>query len=517
MAREGAHESLWIATAAARTREALRADLDVDVAVVGGGIVGLTSAYLLQKEGRRVALLERDRLLHGVTGHTTAKVTSQQGVLYQTLVERFGEEKARLHGEASETAKETIARLVAETGADARFTRAPNHVYTTDRAQVDRLRKEAEVSARLGLPASFTLDTELPFPVEGAVRFEDQAHFHPSRYLLRLAERAEAAGCQIFEQTPVVDLKDGEPCEVRTRHATLRARHVLVATNVPILDKAYFVTRMKAKRDYAVAAANEGRRIEGMYVNVDEPHRSVRPYEGDDGPMLVFAGDMHDVGERDSTDHYANMARFAREHFSIGPIQYRWSTQDYFPVDELAFIGKASPTAKRTFTSTGFRAWGMTQGTVAALLFTDWVLGRENPWTDLYDPYGAARVAQDVANKEFIKLQARATKNLVGERLMRHPERDLAPGEGQVMRVDGKVLAVSRDLDGTVRSVSAACSHMGCLVAWNSNERSWDCPCHGSRFGMDGRVLHGPAVAPLKEAEPPRRQGAGPAAEERRG
>lgn len=500
MASAQDHESLWIATASARPRSPLAGDTEADVAVVGGGIVGITSAYLLQKEGLSVVLLERGRILHGVTGNTTAKITSQQGVLYQNLARRFGEDKARLHGEASELAKETIARLARDTGAEAKLTRAPNYVYTTDPHQVDTLRKEADVSARLGLPASFTLDTELPFPVEAAVRFDNQAHFHPNRYLLKLAERAEAAGCQIYEDTAVVGVEDGSPCAVRTHAGVVRAKHVLVATNVPILDKAYFVTRMKAKRDYALAARNEGRRIEGMYVNVDEPHRSVRPYEADDGPMLVIAGDMHEVGERGANDHYANIERFARENFSIGAIEYQWSTQDYFPVDELALIGRASPTAKHTHAATGFRAWGMTQGTVAALMFTDWALGRDNPWTELYNPYGPVRVAQDVGSKEFLRLQARATKNLLGERLASHPAGDLAPGEGRVMRVDGKLLAVSRDAEGTLRSLSAACTHMGCLVAWNPNEKSWDCPCHGSRFAMDGAVLHGPAVDPLRPA-----------------
>jgi len=442
--------------------------------------------------------------VHGVTGNTTAKVTSQHGLVYRSLVQRFGEEKARLHAQASETAKETLARLVDEVGAsDAKLTRAPSYLWTSDPAQVGTLREEADVCRRLGLPASFTLETELPFPVEGAVRFDDQAHFHPVRYVLKLAERAEAMGARLFEGSAVVDVKDGEPCVVRTDRGSVRAAHVLLATNVPILDKAFFVTRMKPKRDYGLAARNEGRALKGMYVNVDQPHRSVRPYEGDDGPMLVFAGDKHEVGERDPSDHYANLERFAREHFGVARVDYRWSTQDYFPVDELPLIGKASPTAKRTWAATGFRAWGMTQGTVAASMFADFVLGRSNPLNDVYDPYAPKRLAKEV-NKELFQLQATATRNLVGERLLPHPVEELAPGEGRVMRAGAKMLAVSRDEDGTLRAVSAACTHMGCLVAWNPNEKSWDCPCHGSRFGVDGRVLHGPAVTPLEEVEPPR-------------
>ncbi|HVM44461.1 MAG TPA: FAD-dependent oxidoreductase [Candidatus Thermoplasmatota archaeon] len=498
---EGAHDSLWIATSPASTRAPLQGDLEVDVAIVGAGIAGVTSAYLLQKEGLSVALIERDRILQGVTGKTTAKVTSQHGLLYKTLIDRFGREKARLHAEASERAKETIARLVEEVGADARLARAPNHVYTTDEAKVQKMREEAEAAASLGLRASFTTETELPFRVAGAVRFEDQAHFHPLRYLHKLAERAEAAGCRIFERTPVTDIDDGETCRVATPSGSVRAKHVLVTTNVPVTDKAFYVTRMKVRREYAMAARNEGEPLRGMYVNADEPRRSVRPYRGDEGEMLVFAGESHLAGEREPEDHYANLARFAREGFRIGDIQYRWSTQDYYPVDDLALIGKLTPASKRTFTATGFRAWGMTQGTVAALMFVDWIRGRDNPWAELYDPFAPGRMAQDLGSKEFLKLQAHVAKEFVGQRLARHSVDELRPGEGRIVDAGLRKLAVSKDLDGTVRTLSATCTHMGCVVAWNPHERSWDCPCHGSRFGTDGRVLHGPAVKPLPPAE----------------
>ena len=465
--------------------------------------MGVTAAYLLQTEGVACVVLEKDRILQGVTGKTTAKVTSQHGLVYKTLVDAFGEEKARLHATASQAALDTVARLVAQTGADAKLVRAPSHVWTEDEKQVKALRQEAETAARLGLPASFTTQTELPFPVKGAVRFEDQAHFHPRRYLLKLAEKAEAAGCRIFEQTKVTGIEDGEPCVVETEGGTVRAKHVLVATNVPVTDKAFYVTRMKAKRDYALALPHRGPALRGMYVNVDQPHRSVRPYDGDAGPMLVVAGEMHLVGERDPEDHYARLEAWARQRFQVGPVEYHWSTQDYFPVDELPMIGPLTPRAKRTFAATGFRAWGMTQGTVAALMFADRVRGRSNPWWDLYDPFAAGRVAKDLVSREFAKEQALVAKEFVLERLARHPAEDLAPGEGQIARVGGRIVAMSRDVDGTVRTLSATCTHMGCLLAYNDLERSFDCRCHGSRFALDGRVLHGPAVAPLEPVDAP--------------
>lgn len=500
------HESLWNGTAPLDPRDPLAEDVRADVAIVGAGIVGVTAAYLLAQEGVPVVVLERDRMLRGVTGKTTAKVTSQHGLVYRKLVDKFGEAKARQHGDAGQAALALVRRLVAETGADAKLTDAPNHVYTTDPARVAELRDEAEVSARLGLPATFTTETELPFPVEGAVRFEAQAHFHPVRYLAKLAEKAEARGARFFERTPVLDIEDGAPCEITAEGGTVRAKHVLVATNVPVGDKAFFVTRMKAKRDYALAFPYRGPELRGMYVNVDEPHRSVRPYAGDAGPMLVVAGEMHVVGEREPEDHYARLEAFARQHFQVGEPAYAWSTQDYFPVDDLAFIGKHTPRAKHAYAATGFRAWGMTQGTVAAMMFRDKVLGRENPWWDLYDPFAAGRVVGDLATREFYEESGIAVRELVGQRLQRHPAEDLTPGEGQIARVGGKLVAMSKDQEGTVRVVSATCSHMGCVLSYNALESSFDCRCHGSRFALDGSVLHGPAVKPLEVVEAPKKR-----------
>jgi glycine/D-amino acid oxidase-like deaminating enzyme/nitrite reductase/ring-hydroxylating ferredoxin subunit len=496
----GQHQSLWIATAPAPARPPLRNDLDVDVAIVGAGMVGLTSAYLLQKEGLKVAVLERGRILEGVTGKTTAKVTSQHGLVYDTLAKRFGEDKARLHAQASETARATVARLVQEVGAQADLTRAPNYVYTTDSGQVEGLRREAEAARRLGLPAEFTRETELPFEVRGAVRFDDQAHFHPRKYLVRLAEAVAQGGGHVHENTPALEVEDGTPCKVTTPGGTVRARHAIVATHVPVNDRAWFVTRIQVKREYVLALPYDGP-LKGMYVSADSPRRSVRPYDGDGERLLVVAGESHPIGEHtDTTGHYQALEHFAREHFGAGPPRYYWSTQDAYPTDELPLIGRYSPTAKHTWTATGFRAWGMTQSTVAALMFADEIAGRASPWRELYDPFSPARLLKGVANPSFLKQQGVAMKGLVGRRLERHHFAELGPGEGRVVDLDHHKVATCRTRDGAEHAVFAACTHMGCIVSWNLAEQSWDCPCHGSRFAPDGQVLHGPAAKPLGDA-----------------
>lgn len=500
----GQHKSLWIATAPSGPRPPLERSVEADVAIVGAGIVGVTAAYLLAREGKSVVLVERGRILEGVTGKTTAKVTSQQGILYHSLVQRFGRERAELHVEASEASRSLIRKLVRDLKADARYVEAPSYVFTQDPRQVATLQKEADTARELGLPASFTEETELPFPVEGAVRFDRQAHFHPRRYLTAVANAAVQAGASIHEHTPVVGLDDGEPCTVTCAKGKVKAKHVLVTTNVPILDRAYFVTRMEVQREYALAFPSTGKVLKGMYVNCDDPRRSVRPYAGDDGPMLVVSGEKHIPGKSDPTEaHFEALAGWAQQHFDVGPLAYRWSTQDYYPIDEVPFIGRHSPTAQHTFTATGFRAWGMTQGTFAAQMLADLVVHGKSAWSDLYDPFSAARALKQLARPALYREAGISVEGLVGRRLQHDPAGQLAPGEGRVMNAGLSKVAVCRDRDGQLHALSAACSHMGCIVGWNTAEQSWDCPCHGSRFAPDGMVLRGPATQPLEPAKEP--------------
>ncbi|MEA3204372.1 MAG: hypothetical protein QOI63_2054 [Thermoplasmata archaeon] len=493
----GQHESVWIATAPGKRHRALAGDVEVDVAVVGAGIVGVTAAFLLKRAGKTVALLDRQHLVASVTGKTTAKVTSQHGLAYHQLARRFGDEDMRRHAAANQDAIGFAEGLGKELGIASHWTRAPNYVYSTDKGHVEDLRREAEASARLGLPAAFTTDTELPFPVAGAVRFDDQAHFHPREFLLGLAERIPGDGSHVYEDSPVTALEDGDTCTVTTPGGRVRSRSVIVATHIPILDKVSYTVRMVPKREYGIACPAGQRRIKGMYVSMDDPRRSVRPFAGPDGAMLVFVGETHPEGERADEDHIGRLASFARE-FGAGEPAYHWSSQDSYPFDDLPLVGKHSPRAKNTWAATGFRAWGMTQGTVAATLLVDRILGKDNPLAGLYDPFHAKRILKELVAPKLVEGTVTAVKQLVGKRLAPGPKGELAPGTGRVESRGLHKVAVYRDAHGKEHCVSAACTHMGCILAFNPLETSWDCPCHGSRFGVDGQVLHGPATEPLK-------------------
>ena len=489
------HESLWIATTPATDHPPLAGDLDADVAVVGGGIVGIVAAVLLRRAGRSVVVLERDRIGLGVTGNTTAKLTSQHGLVYADLAKRAGERIARLYGRANEAA---IA-WVADQDVDAELRRAPAYVWAADEQELTRVRAEAAAASRLGLPATFETDVPLPVESVGAVRFHDQALIHPRKLLLGLARELD----EIYEQTHVTGLDEGDPIRLRTPSGTVTANAVVLSTHMPFADRGLYFARAFQHRGYALCAPIEaGASPDGMFINAASPTRSVRPAAGEDGgPLLVVGGEGHLTGSSEAgPDRWDALETWARERFPLGEIRHRWSTQDAFAPDRRPFVGPLRPGSKSVFVATGFGGWGMTGGIAAAHVLTGLVTGRPGPWTDAFDSLRLGPLARST----FWRANAAAPRHLIADRFRAAPAdraASLEPGEGLVVRRGRQFLAVSRGRDGGLHAVSAACTHLGCVVAWNGAEESWDCPCHGSRFSPDGEVLHGPAVAPLERKE----------------
>lgn len=487
--------SFWLATKPELRFAALAEDLTVDVAILGGGITGVTTALLLKQAGKTVALVELHRLGHGVTGNTTAKLTSGHGLVYAQLARKHGHEVARVYAESNEAGLAKIAELIGNHAIDCDFERAENYVYSTAAGDAPGLREEALAAQEAGLDAEFVEEVALPFPVAGAVRLLDQAQFHPAKYLAALAELIDGDGSHVFEETRAVGVKEGDPSTVRTSGGTIRANDVVFATHLPFLDRGLHFAKAHPQMSYAVAAPVESP-PDGMYLSVSEPTRSIRttPHRG--GRLLVLGGEGHPAGrDGDTRRRYEALEHDLAGWFGGEP-QYRWSAHDYVPVDGLPYIGRLTPLAKRLHVATGFAKWGLTKGTVAATILTDSIVGRPNRWAHVYD---ASRLDLTRSFGGLLSANARIGARFIADRLSTHTVDSIPSGEGAVVRSGVTQLAVHRDDQGQLHALSARCTHLGCIVAWNTAERTWDCPCHGSRFDTDGRVLEGPATADLEQ------------------
>jgi glycine/D-amino acid oxidase-like deaminating enzyme len=492
--------SLWLETTPQTEFPQLRERVSVDVAVVGGGIAGISAAVLLKRAGKTVAVIDSKRILQGATGYTTAKVTAGHGVIYRKLQRRFGRDGARLYAEANQHAIAQVARFVEDEGISCEFERKPNYVYGESDEERSTLEEEAEAARAAGLPASFTTDLPLPYPVVGAVRLDDQAQFHPRKYLLTLAATIPGDGSHVLELTRVTDVRGDRPIRLRADTGELEATDVILATHLPILDRGFFFAKAHPHRSYAVAARiPEERDPRGMYINMGIPTRSLRTARDERGLLLLVGGEGHKPGtEPDTERRYRTLEEFAHNHFDVTEFPYRWSTQDYMPVDDVPYVGRLTRRSDHVYVATGFKKWGMSNGTAAAIVLTDLILGRPNRWAELYD---AKRLKPVASAPKFVKENAAVGKRWLLDRIGRTEEAaldELGPGEGRIATLDGKKRAVYRAESGALHVLSPVCTHLACHVSWNPAEQSWDCPCHGSRFAGDGTVIQGPAARDLK-------------------
>jgi glycine/D-amino acid oxidase-like deaminating enzyme/nitrite reductase/ring-hydroxylating ferredoxin subunit len=512
--------SYWMDTTASTAYPAAPDGLEVDVAVIGGGIAGLCTAWEVGTTGRSVAVLEADRIAAAVTGHTTAKLTALHTLVYAHITKTMGDDAARLYARSQLDAIERVA----DSGIDCDLERRPAFTYVESQDEVARIEAEAAAAQAAGLPASLVTTTGLPYPVAAAVRVEDQAQFHPRRFLLAMADRMPGV---VFERSRVTGLDQGDPCRLTLESgAQVRARHVVVATHYPIFDRAMLFPRLEPHRELVVAAplpvsADPG----GMFVTPEQGTRSVRtaPYD-DTHRLLIVTGETFRPGAVKVTDRLAELVGWTRDRFGDvfgdgvadgvaggvsdgvgdgggGEPVYRWAAQDTSSVDQVPYVGRLHAGTRTVWVATGFNGWGMTNGVMAGRLLAELIDGRRPEWADLYDP---VRLRPRAGAGSFVQANLAVAKHFVGDRLRNTGGDDPAripPGGGAVLRIGGKRCAVHRDDDGLLHAVSATCTHLGCLVAFNDLERTWDCPCHGSRFAPDGTVVNGPAVKPLPRRE----------------
>jgi glycine/D-amino acid oxidase-like deaminating enzyme/nitrite reductase/ring-hydroxylating ferredoxin subunit len=499
---EPANRSLWIETTPETAYPPLEGELEVDVVVVGAGITGVTTAWLLKREGLRVALVDMRRVGEGTTGYTTAKLTVGHNLIYADLANKHGEETARAYATSNQWAIGRLEELVLGEGIDCDWEPASNYVYTEDETRLSDLKDELEAARRAGISAELTADTDLPFPVLGAIRIDSQAQFHPRKFLQGLAEKIIGDGSHVFERTLVEDVRsDDGQCAVLTEQGRLQAGYVVLATHLPFLDRGLFFAKAHPQKSYAIAAQIEQAQApRGMYISAEQPTRSIRSTPGSSGSrFLILGGEGHKPGRDDDTRRrYESLERFLRERFDSGDVEHRWSTHDYVPLDRLPYIGRLRRSDERLLIAAGFAKWGLTKAVVAAAITSDAIMGRDNPWASVYN---ANRFSFKSSARKFAIENAKVAAWFIGDRVRRRGGADevqaLQPGDGKVVWMGGRHLAVHRDENGQLHALSARCTHLGCLVGWNRADRTWECPCHGSQFAADGTLHQGPATEPL--------------------
>lgn len=493
-------KSFWMKNTPETNYPVLDEGLSVDVAILGGGIAGITAASLLNESGLSVALIEAEKIIKDVTANTTAKITAAHNVIYSNLESHFGKEGARTYAQANQSAIDKIESIINEKNISCDFKRLPCYVYSENSADRDKLKKESKAAADAGLQVSYIETSPLPFEIAGAAKYENQAEFHPRKYLLGLTKNLSGDNSYIFEETRALEVKEGDINEVVTDKGSIKAKNVIVATHFPIYDPSHLFAKMYPSMAYALGIYINEPFPEGMFVST-EPTITYRSSPSDQGELIIVSGANHKVGHKpDTFEFYKKLEKHANEHFDVKSINYRWCTQDNITMDRVPYIGKAESKSKGVYVATGFMKWGMTNGTIAAMILSDLILGKENPWSSFFDPSRSKPVLE--SSKEFIGTNISVAKELLSGFLSRPKSMkpsDLKEGEGKILNVEGKKVASYKDHNGRLYAVSSVCVHLGCQVNWNNAEKTWDCPCHGSRYRYDGKVIHAPALRNLKE------------------
>ncbi|MFL5741892.1 MAG: FAD-dependent oxidoreductase [Flavisolibacter sp.] len=504
MKRDGALTSLWQNNMPAYTEK--KADISnetFNVVIAGGGMTGIAAALQLQKSGKRCLVAEANTLCFGTTGGTTAHLNNFFDTSYDIVISKFGEEHAQMLARAASQALELYRSNIEEYGIDCEYSQKDAYIFAQDDDQVKQLDKIFEGSKKAGADAAHTDRIPLPIEFNKAIVYHEQAQFHPARYVYALAKAFEEAGGVILQNCQVKDVKEtNKTLEIETSAGKITAGCMIWATHIPPgINLLHF--RCAPYRSYAMAVTlNDDAYPNALAYDLYDPYHYYRTQEIDGKKYLIVGGEDHKTAHEENTEAcFAKLEAHIRSYFDVKEVAFKWSSQYFEPADGIAYIGHLPGNADQVLVATGFGGNGMTYSHISALVLTDLVTKGESEYTELFSPDRLKPVA---GFGNFLKENADVVKEFVGKRFSKEKLEelvDLAPGEAKLVKFEGKSLAMYKDESGNIHALNPVCTHAKCTVGWNSAEKTWDCPCHGARYGIDGAVLTGPARAGLEKIE----------------
>ncbi len=476
-------------------------NIETDICIVGAGITGITCAYYLSKQGFKVVVLDKDKIANHTTGHTTAKITSQHGLFYKYLINSFSKEFAKEYLEANELAISNIKNIIDTENIDCDFEKQDAYVFTKNESDLEKIKNEVDAVNSLGFNAEFT--TTIPLPIKnvlGAIKFPNQAQFHPRKYIAGLVKSILSNNGEIYEDSKVYDIeKDTNHYITYTKNNKISSKYVILASHYPIINApGFYFLKMYQETSHIIGIETNEPLFDGMYINSESPTLSYRTANYDGKRLVLVGGFEHKTGSKiDLSNAYSFLEKNAKELYPDAKILYRWNTQDCVSLDKIPYIGEFSNLMPNMYVATGFKKWGMTSSNIAANIITDKILGKTNPYEDVFlsTRFHPLKNIEELGN-----LAKEVTYSLTINKL-NIPEKTLnsiKSDEGDIVEIDNKKVGIYKDIDGNVFAVKPVCSHLGCELSWNNLDKTWDCPCHGSKFNYKGKSLYDPSIKDLE-------------------
>lgn len=515
------NNSYWISSIKNKKKEykKLQEEIETEIAIIGGGLTGLSCGYYLTKENKDLVILEKNTICSHTSGNTTGKITSGHGLFYNYLLQSEGRKKAKQYLEANEKAIENIANIIEQENIKCDFERQDAYIFTQNQEEVQKLEKEIEALKYLDYSCKLVKDIPLPIKnnqkelnkesisiekeILAAIKYKNQAQFNPCLYAEGLANKIEERKGKIFENSKVLDIKKKEEgYEIITKEGKVKAKIVILASHYPIITfPGFYFMKMYQETSYLIAVETKETLFEGMYINTEEPTISLRTAKYGDKRLLLVGGMKHKTGAKiDLKESYKKLEEVAKQLYPDSKVLYKWNTEDCISLDKIPYIGEFSNLMPNIYVATGYKKWGMTSSNIAANIITDKILGKENKYEEVFN---STRLEPIKNHEELGNMLKEVSYSLVINKIKDIEEyiKDVKNGEGKIIEIDGKKVGAYRNENGEIYLVKPYCSHLGCMLSWNNLDKTWDCPCHGSKFTYEGKQIYDPAIKDLERID----------------